>query len=467
MQILNNVYSSPKNGDKMLNLQNLNGKDEQPNVDAKPESLSSTSVQENQNISPELKQLNQCISTIFCRFNQLKNAPLSEFENENIPDAELLSTACFIETVAAHTNDNKDVQYFSRKDSGLKRAIVFDPKNNKVCISAIPEKSTLRASGSYKKVVNFLTLQLLDVTQVPVIQARGFSRASVNAAEFVDLKREARLYTVFKACSNILQIEMSCEHTFSSKTTPKTCSRLTYAMEKFEYTVEQLCANPSLCSIQEKAVLIRDYIVGLSAIHKKGYLHADLKPPNLLFSKKGILRGVLCDLGIATQAVVGRAISRSAAGHYAGGYYGSIWYTSPELFAVENFKGDHFKNEVFAMGFCMYRMLTGTTPNWVHIITKVHVSLNQVTLTHTCDPKIIVDAQAEMKKQVDDLVDNKFLELFAKKQASQVDAAKSLSLEEELHLLIYSMMFSDPLMRPTIEYVREDINRILSLHVPV
>ncbi|MBI2920157.1 MAG: SUMF1/EgtB/PvdO family nonheme iron enzyme [Planctomycetes bacterium] len=91
------------------------------------------------------------------------------------------------------------------------------------------------------------------------------------------------------------------------------------------------------------AVAFRDVARGLEAIHASGLGHGDLKPENVLLSKKGDVR--VSDYGIA------RAVPE------AGGAPGTAEYLAPEWTAEPNPPAD-----VYSFGALLYRALTGRPP---------------------------------------------------------------------------------------------------------
>lgn len=84
---------------------------------------------------------------------------------------------------------------------------------------------------------------------------------------------------------------------------------------------------------------------GLSAAHKAGLVHRDVKPSNLLVSADGQVK--VSDLGI------------TAPGADAVGGAGTRGYRAPEQIDRKPLDG---RADVFALGVCLWEMATGTTP---------------------------------------------------------------------------------------------------------
>jgi serine/threonine-protein kinase len=87
----------------------------------------------------------------------------------------------------------------------------------------------------------------------------------------------------------------------------------------------------------------------LSYAHQKKVIHCDVKPENFIILPDGALK--LHDFGIAKFA---RHTLRAESGS------GTLGYVAPE----QAFGKPSFRSDVFSMGLLLYRMLTGTLPEW-------------------------------------------------------------------------------------------------------
>ena len=99
---------------------------------------------------------------------------------------------------------------------------------------------------------------------------------------------------------------------------------------------------------------IKQAACGLMALHRKGVIHRDVKPDNLMMSKSGSV--ILVDLG--TVSVQGLAlITQDAPGTRIVG--GTPGFMAPELYHGE--RGDE-RSDIFALGVTAYYLLTGRPP---------------------------------------------------------------------------------------------------------
>jgi serine/threonine protein kinase len=103
-------------------------------------------------------------------------------------------------------------------------------------------------------------------------------------------------------------------------------------------------------SIQDTARIVEKIAQGLAYAHRKGVIHRDLKPDNILFDDNG--EPFISDFGVAKFA--------EAAGSLTGsGVIGTPAYMSPEQAQGGEIDG---RSDVYGLGVMVYQMLTGQQP---------------------------------------------------------------------------------------------------------
>lgn len=102
--------------------------------------------------------------------------------------------------------------------------------------------------------------------------------------------------------------------------------------------------------IQETAKIVERIAQGLAYAHRKGVIHRDLKPDNILFDENG--DPFISDFGVAK-------LSESASNLTGSGVIGTPAYMSPEQ--AQGGEIDH-RSDVYGLGVIVYQMLSGHQP---------------------------------------------------------------------------------------------------------
>lgn len=98
------------------------------------------------------------------------------------------------------------------------------------------------------------------------------------------------------------------------------------------------------------SVILRELLVGLSAVHKLGVIHRDVKAANVLISKDGNVQ--LCDFGVAAK-ITANVIKRTTMA-------GTPYWMAPEVIR----EGDTYnsKADIWSLGITIYEIATGNPP---------------------------------------------------------------------------------------------------------
>jgi len=114
---------------------------------------------------------------------------------------------------------------------------------------------------------------------------------------------------------------------------------------------DRLSAGPM--PTHEVVRIASDVLSGLAALHRRGIVHRDVKPSNILLDDQG--RAKLADFGLVTRWNDDQ--SRATQSH---AIVGTLEYVSPEQALGENLDG---RSDLYAMGVVIFEMLSGQPPH--------------------------------------------------------------------------------------------------------
>ncbi len=104
-------------------------------------------------------------------------------------------------------------------------------------------------------------------------------------------------------------------------------------------------------SVKESIEIIKKICSGLDAAHRKGIVHRDVKPGNILFERNG--EPLLTDFGIAKRLTMDQDLTST------GVFLGSPNYMAPEQAEDGPIDG---RADIYSLGVILYEMLAGEKP---------------------------------------------------------------------------------------------------------
>lgn len=116
--------------------------------------------------------------------------------------------------------------------------------------------------------------------------------------------------------------------------------------------VDKILQKQTALSPQIAMLIIQDACYGLKFAHTKNIVHRDIKPGNILISKRAEVK--ITDFGIASETAGGDTLTQS------GVALGTPAYMPPEQFE-DSAKVD-CRADIYALGIMLYEMVTGTKP---------------------------------------------------------------------------------------------------------
>ena len=153
-------------------------------------------------------------------------------------------------------------------------------------------------------------------------------------------------------------------------------------------TLREVIHENGRLSPEQAFAVLAPTLAGLSAAHRTGLIHRDVKPENILLSSDGVVK--VADFGLA------KAVAETGTTSVTSGVLlGTVAYLAPEQ--IERGNADA-RSDVYAAGIVLYEMLTGRPPysgDTALSVAYQHVN-NDVPLPSDTVPSLAVE--------IDDLV---------------------------------------------------------------
>ncbi|WP_375475036.1 protein kinase [uncultured Jatrophihabitans sp.] len=141
-------------------------------------------------------------------------------------------------------------------------------------------------------------------------------------------------------------------------------------------TLRELLRERGRLSAAQAVSIMEPVLSALSAAHRAGLVHRDVKPENILLSDDGVVK--VADFGLA------RAVESDAASTRTGLMMGTVAYCSPEQ--ISRGAADP-RSDVYSAGIVLFELLTGEPPYrgdsamnvaWQHVHSRVPAPSSKV-----------------------------------------------------------------------------------------
>ena len=131
------------------------------------------------------------------------------------------------------------------------------------------------------------------------------------------------------------------------------------------YIAMQLVQGESLAArlargslaLDEAVALGRQIVAALAEAHRRGVVHRDVKPQNIMITPDGLVK--VLDFGLAETSALDVDLATETALTFRGGVAGTVPYMSPEQARGEPLDA---RTDLFSCGIVLYEMLAGTQP---------------------------------------------------------------------------------------------------------
>ncbi|CAI0411247.1 unnamed protein product, partial [Linum tenue] len=142
-----------------------------------------------------------------------------------------------------------------------------------------------------------------------------------------------------------------------------------------------ILANGGVFAENEARSILAQFMTAVSHCHRKGVIHGDNKPDNVLFDSWNLVK--LADIGSAEVVVGGEA---------ATGIVGTSYYVAPEVLSGWEY-GE--KVDVWSAGVVLYIMLAGRPPFYGEMAVEIFDAV--LRANHSFPPRVFLSVSPKAK----------------------------------------------------------------------
>jgi serine/threonine protein kinase len=142
-------------------------------------------------------------------------------------------------------------------------------------------------------------------------------------------------------------------------------------------TLKQLIANTGPLPEQKVVWILNQTLEAVGFAHKKGIIHGDIKPSNILITKDNTVK--ILDFGIA-KILQDKGLTKT------GTKLGTVYYMSPEQ--IKALRDIDHRTDIYSIGVTLYEMLSGRIPFNVDTDSDFEI-MNEIVSGEIKDPREI------------------------------------------------------------------------------
>lgn len=143
--------------------------------------------------------------------------------------------------------------------------------------------------------------------------------------------------------------------------------------------------------------IIKPILLGVMALHDKGYIHRDIDPSNIMITIEDQIK--LIDFGVARKI---NQLQKEHQGTLNGTLIGKAAYAAPEI-ALGDVKHHDVTTDIYALGILLFQLITGHVPFEGPTLdvmqTQIHTPMPMEEVTDECLHDIITVATNKLQKE--------------------------------------------------------------------
>ncbi len=212
-----------------------------------------------------------------------------------------------------------------------------------------------------------------------------------------------------------------------------------FIMEYVEgITLKKHILSRGAMSQEEIFLIIKPVLLALGEVHKKGIVHCDIKPQNIVVLADGSVR--LMDFGISRESSR-RHIIENVEDTYKDEpmemAIGTVHYVSPEQAEAKKLDG---RSDLYSLGVTMYEMVTGIPPFFGDTPSKIAaMHVNELPIApHIVNPAVTPEMEEIILRAMEKPLDSRyqtaaeFYEDIEKAEKHQVEEEPQLTFKEKV-----------------------------------